>query len=479
MSDIPKGESMISVGIDIGTSTTKLVISRFLLKNTAGVSRVPSIHIIDREIIYKSAIFRTPLLSRTEIDMDAIEQIILDQYRAAGISPRAVQTGAAIITGEAATKANAEEVLYHLSSRSGDFLVAAAGPDLEAIIAAKGSGLYDASRQSDKVFANIDIGGGTANIAVCQYGKLIGTCTLHIGGKLIEFENRKISYVSHQVRKSFDLIGIDITEGSPVEDESLKAFSVHLAAVLARALHNQLRAEDQPFLLGHQPNWDKKIDVITFSGGVAECMYRYENDIQDTTSYDDIGLRLAESIFENPHLAEFEWRKPDATVRATVIGAGTQTTEISGATIQVEPSLLPIRNLPVHRIEFRNHFTNTLAVIGQEIKKGTNLYDPFHEGQNFALYLANIPLLGFREIHQLAEVLIEGNRYKKNPSQVLVLVLERDMARALGQSLQVKDPKQMCICIDQIKVEHGDYLDIGKQLQSGVVPVVTKTLAFH
>ena len=98
--------------------------------------------------------------------MEKIEEISLSQYEAANIVPEDVQTGAVIITGEAATKSNAEEALFYLSKQGGDFLVATAGPDLEAIVAAKGSGLYDASKQSSKVFANIDIGGGTANIAV-------------------------------------------------------------------------------------------------------------------------------------------------------------------------------------------------------------------------------------------------------------------------------------------------------------------------
>ncbi|MFE8700869.1 ethanolamine ammonia-lyase reactivating factor EutA [Cytobacillus sp. FJAT-54145] len=477
MSLLSKDEHIISVGIDIGTSTTKMVISRFLLKNTASLSRVPTIQIVNKEIVYQSHIVRTPLVSRTEINMNAIEKWILAQYQAAGISPDDVQTGATIITGEAATKANAQEVINHLSIRGGDFLVATAGPDLEGIIAAKGSGLYDASRKSDKVFANIDIGGGTANIAVYQYGKLLGTCTLHIGGKLIEFDMKKANYVSNQIKPSFDLIGVHIYEGQEVSRDSVKRFTDYLASVLARALANQLEDSDQPFLLGHLPNWNKKIDVISFSGGVSECMYRYEKHTEATAFYDDIGVILAESILESHELALYEWRKPDVTVRATVIGAGTQTTDISGATIQVESALLPIKNIPVHRIECNGNF-NILPRIKDAFKEGVRLYDPLYEGQNFSIYLADIPILRFREIHQLVDALVEGNRFKKNPSDPLIVVLERDLARALGQSLQVKYPNQPCIFVDQIRVEHGDYLDIGKQLQSGVVPVVIKTLAF-
>ena len=137
-----KQETIISAGIDIGTSTTKLIISRFSLMNVAGTSHVPRIEIVDKEILYKSPIFRTPLTDPSTIDVAEVEKIVRSQYAAAGIEAAQIETGAVIITGETATKQNASEMLHYLSSQAGDFLVATAGPDLEGIIAAKGSGAY-------------------------------------------------------------------------------------------------------------------------------------------------------------------------------------------------------------------------------------------------------------------------------------------------------------------------------------------------
>lgn len=473
-----KNEHLISVGIDIGTSTTKMVVSRFLLKNTAGKTRIPSIEIINKEIIYESPIFRTPLKSSSEIDMEKIEEIILSQYEAANIVPEDVQTGAVIITGEAATKSNAEEALFYLSKQGGDFLVATAGPDLEAIVAAKGSGLYDASKQSSKVFANIDIGGGTANIAVYQYGKLLGTCTLHIGGKLIEFKNEVIIYISDRIKNSFSKLGMNVGIGDYISKTKLKIMTDHLAMVLARTLQQRLQADDYQYLLGHPPNWSERIDVITFSGGIAECIYKKEKQLENGVSFNDIGMVLAESLLENRSLAEFEWLIPKETSRATVIGACTQTTEISGATIQVDPSLLPIKNLPIHRIEFPNWTDEKSTFIVNAIREGIQIYDPFEEGQNFALFFTDVPLLSFQEIHKLVDAVIDGINYKKDPFQPLVIILKKDLAKAIGQTLAIKYPSLKCVCIDQINSEFGDYLDIGKLLQSGVVPVVMKSLAF-
>ena len=57
-----KDESTIlSVGIDIGTSTTQVIFSRLTFKNSAGYFAVPHIAIVDKEVVYKSGIYTTPL----------------------------------------------------------------------------------------------------------------------------------------------------------------------------------------------------------------------------------------------------------------------------------------------------------------------------------------------------------------------------------------------------------------------------------
>ena len=76
MNQQPDGEVLLSAGIDIGTSTTKMIFSRLTLVNTAGATHVPRIEIVNKEIIYKSPIYRTPLKSDTVIDMDAVLTIV-------------------------------------------------------------------------------------------------------------------------------------------------------------------------------------------------------------------------------------------------------------------------------------------------------------------------------------------------------------------------------------------------------------------
>lgn len=474
-------EQIISAGIDIGTSTTKLVISRFSLMNTAGVSHVPRIEIVDTEIIYKSPIHRTPLATGDDIDIAAIFALVRKEYAQAGIHEHEIETGAIIITGESATKRNAEEMVRRLSDEAGEFLVATAGPDLEGMIAAKGSGAYEHSKRSGRTVANIDIGGGTANIAVYQAGVFKGTCTLHIGGRLIEYEQGRIQKISAPIQQLLARKGWELTVGDSAASPIIGRLAEAMAQTLGHILDGRVSLDDEVLLVGHPPNWNTTVEDVMFSGGVSECIYHLEpvESGGEQLFYEDMGVQLAETLRNHPSLQAWRWIRPEETVRATVLGAGTQTTEISGATIQVAKEALPLKNLPVHRISFDKETHHLREKVLRGFDLAVELYDPHHEGRNFAVYLSDIPYVRFRDIQEVAASLLEGLHRRPNTAEPLVVVTESDIAKVLGQSLLAMQAERRVLCIDQVRVENGDYLDIGRMLHSGVVPVVVKTLAFH
>ena len=139
-------ETLNSVGIDIGTTTTQLVFSLIEVDNRAGISSVPRFGIIKREVLYRSKIYETPLTSKDVINGEALRQIVTKEYEFAGYEPKDISAGAVIITGETARKENAEILLHSLSDYVGDFVVASAGSDLEAAIAGKGAGTSELSK---------------------------------------------------------------------------------------------------------------------------------------------------------------------------------------------------------------------------------------------------------------------------------------------------------------------------------------------
>ena len=177
---------LTSVGIDIGTTTTQLVVSELILENRMPGARIPSVEITGKRLLYESGIYFTPVIDHKNVDAQAVKRIIEREYAKSGVKPEDVDTGAVIITGETAKKENADRIIHELSSFAGDFVVAIAGPELEAILAGKGSGASELSRKRQEVVANLDIGGGTTNIAIFENGNVIDTACLNIGGRLVE-----------------------------------------------------------------------------------------------------------------------------------------------------------------------------------------------------------------------------------------------------------------------------------------------------
>ena len=155
-------ESLLSVGLDVGTTSTQLIVSRLTAENKAGAFAVPQIQITNREILYRSPVHFTPLVEGNLIDGTKLRDLVEEEYKNAGIKREEVDTGAVIVTGETSRKENAQAVLRSLSDFAGDFVVATAGPDLESVLAARGAGAFE--RSQGKRILHMDIGGGTSNL---------------------------------------------------------------------------------------------------------------------------------------------------------------------------------------------------------------------------------------------------------------------------------------------------------------------------
>ena len=126
-------EALLSVGIDVGTTTSQLIFSRLTIENSASSFSVPKLEIADREILFESDISFTPLVDASTIDAASLREIVTAAYEKAGVRPEQVETGAVIITGETARKENASTVLQAVAEFAGDFVVATAGPEIYII----------------------------------------------------------------------------------------------------------------------------------------------------------------------------------------------------------------------------------------------------------------------------------------------------------------------------------------------------------
>lgn len=455
-------ETLLSVGIDLGTSTTQLVFSQLTLQNSAAPFAVPDVKITDKDILYRSQIHFTPLRSDTTIDADAIKNIVAAEYRAAGMEKSAVDTGAVIITGETARKENAKEVLQALSGFAGDFVVATAGPDLESVLAGAGAGADAYSKTHHCSVLHFDIGGGTTNMSFYRDGELCSTGCLNVGGRLIKITDGKISY------RSPVLDGLcDLSVGQTVSKEDLNAvISLLVQALLdVSGLGNR---ENIPSSLRTTPliSLPENPDCFSFSGGVADLIYTDEPPAWDI--YGDIGVLLGQAIRHSPLLAH-RHMIPRETIRATVVGAGSHSTKLSGSTISFSRAAFPYQNLPVLVLNHREQEHPAPAI---EEKLG---WFRESDAKTVAIYLPGVLSPTFSQIQHLAAEILRGAR-NLDP---LILVTEADMGKALGQAILAKQPDLELVCLDGIPLHPGTYLDIGRPVADGnALPVVVKTLIF-
>ncbi len=468
-------ETIISVGIDLGTSTTQLVFSKITVENLSSDFAVPRINIVDKEVIYRSEVYFTPLNSPSEINAQKVKQIISTEYLKAGIKQTEVDTGAVIITGETARKDNASQVLTMLSEFSGEFVVATAGPDLESALSGKGAGTDKFSEKHRNIVANLDIGGGTTNLSVFQNGQLVHVSCLDIGGRLIKIEDGKISYVFHKVKKMAADRGIRLEVGESARPEDLKQVCIAMTDLLSQLLSVKPVEEELPeFFTNGVVRYPEmlKIDALTFSGGVAKLLYEQEQLDYDT--YGDIGVLLAEAIRESEWFRTMEVYQPKETIQATVVGAGIHTTELSGSTINYDKEILPLKNIPVIRIKDCLEYTG-------EVER---IYRSIHVDGMAAVFLEGSMIESFMDIQQTAEMLIEETSFLRQKNYPMIIIFENDFAKAVGNAIRVKCKRVgeqiSLLCIDGIQAGTGDYIDIGEPIRTGrVLPVIVKTLIFN
>jgi ethanolamine utilization protein EutA len=147
---------VLSVGVDIGSSTSHLVFSRIVLE------RLDSRYVVsERETFYASDILLTPYSAENTIDADALGAFIAKEYADAKVDPDEIDTGALILTGVAVQRKNARAIGELFAKQAGKLVAVSAGDSLETVMAAYGSGAAARSIRDECVVMNVDVGGGS------------------------------------------------------------------------------------------------------------------------------------------------------------------------------------------------------------------------------------------------------------------------------------------------------------------------------
>jgi ethanolamine utilization protein EutA len=465
---------LLSVGVDIGSSTSHLVFSRIVLE------RLDSRYVVaQREIFYQSNILLTPYTSEDDIDADALGAFFEKQYENAMVDPDEIDAGALILTGVAVRRSNARRIGELFARQAGKLVAVSAGDGLETVMAAYGSGAVARSIRDGAVVMNVDVGGGTSKIAVCRDGAVASITAIDVGARLVcTGATGRITRLEEAGRRFGEDLGLKLEIGRELAPDDARRLAARMADSLFEAMRGGAPRVGTTGLLRLDPlAFTDHIDTVAFSGGVSEYVYGWESG-----NFGDLGSLLAAEIRNRVVAAGIEIKPPAQGIRATVIGASQYTTQVSGSTIFVSPlEALPLRNLPVIAPDFAlDDAAIASAAVAAAIQKALLHLDLVESESPVAIF---VPWAGSATFHRLdafCRGVVEGLGSLLTRGLPVVLAGDGDVGGLLGihfrEEMKLTNP---VISIDGLELKQFDFIDIGEMLESsGAVPVVIKSLIF-
>ena len=471
---------LTTVGVDVGSSTSHLMFSKVHLQRLAeGLSS--RFVVVNRQVLWRSPILLTPYRPDYTIDAEELKCFFGDAYNDADLTPEDIDTGAVILTGEALKRNNARAIADLFAEESGKFVCASAGHNLEALMAANGSGAVALSRQDHQTILNIDVGGGTVKLGLCHGGRLMATSAFAVGGRLIAFDDDgKMIRIEGPAEQVADDVGISLKLGDTLTKENRKKIVSRMVDVIVSyATRNPTDDLCKALLLTEMLPTKPSIDGITFSGGVSEYIYRREEEDRG-----DLGKSIAHDLrhaLADKRIPETVY-DPGHGIRATVVGAAQFTVQVSGNTIFLsEKEKLPVRNVPVASLDIDLSGDFTAKDVSTKIFEALTRLDIVEGGDRVAIAFrwGGDPL--HARLYALAQGIHQGlPKTVADPDLPIVIMMDGDAGRTIGNIL-VKElnVKGEVISVDNVQLRDFDFVDIGEFMpDTQVVPLIIKSLLF-
>jgi len=472
--------SLVSVGIDIGSSGTQVIFSRINLRRM-GEELSSRYFVVSRETLFQSPVSLTPYRSEELID-DAELGLIIDRaFADAGLHPDDIDTGVVILTGEALRRENAQAIASVLAEQRGEFVCASAGHHMESMLAAFGSGAARVSHDSGKRILNVDIGGGTTKLALVERGKVVATAAVHVGGRLLVIdEGRRIVRLDPAGRHLAAQAGFHWSRGDVADAAAMERVAEWMAeAILASVSERPFSAEVQSlFLTEPLPGLDG-IDGVMFSGGVAEYVYQRE-----TREFGDLGPLLGLALRRKVDAGALPWPllPPGECIRATALGASEYSVQLSGNTIYISNpgALLPRKNLQVVQPSYVCEELIDPKKLSEAIREHFKSFDLIEGETETALALRWEGIPSYERIAAFALGIRNGLANTLLKGMPLYIMVDGDVAQTLGAILRDEmGVENEILVIDGVILWDFDYIDLGRiRMPSLTVPVTVKSLVF-
>ena len=467
---------VLSVGVDIGSSTSHLVFSRIVLE------RLDSRYVVTtRETFYESDILLTPYSAEETIDADALGAFIERQYKDAKVDPDEIDTGALILTGVAVRRRNARKIGELFARQAGKMVAVSAGDNLETVMAAYGSGAVARSIRDRTTVMNVDVGGGTSKISICSEGRVVDLTAIDVGARLVclDATGRIVRHRGGRPPLRAASSGSSSSSATRSRREAARALAARMADRLMDAM-----AGGSPTAAGHgllrlDPLAARgPVDQITFSGGVSEYIYgREAADVRRSRRAPGAGDPRPARRLARPARA-LDRRHPRHRHRGLAIhhpgerqhhlrvahggaAAAQRAGDRAGAwRSRTRRSIRPRSRPPIKgvlkRLDLGEGDTPVAVFVPWRGSATFRRLDDFCSGA----------------IAGLADILAKGHP--------LVLVGDGDVGGLLGVHLHEEmRVTNAIVSVDGLELKEFDYIDIGTMLPtSGAVPVVIKSLIF-
>ncbi len=458
------------VGLDFGTTTSSCVVASASLMHNAVSGRKELTGIREE---FRSELVFTPFKGG-RLDEERLQQRVDEWLTAGDVAPQEIFGGGALLTGLAARQENASWLVELIRSKLGDALIATADdPCLEAWLAFQASALALSRSQPDRWVINLDIGGGTTNLAAGKNGEVMATGSLFVGARHVQFVpgSYRIVSVSTFAQRLFEHLGITDGPGDTLSETHVAAILDFYVELLECAISGNMHIFDEPVARLHQEiafrlPADVEDPMVTISGGVAELVYERcrGKPLPCTTFFGDLGIDLAKRLINSPRWAyHFNQAQPQCLGRATVYGLLLHATQISGSTLFLpDPTILPLGHIPIFGRLTGNstadQIRDILHLVVRSPLGGCVRVVPVDRSA------AAIASVGERIAAVLTEIRFPSDH-------TLVLLVDENCGKALGQyvSRWGSIPLKLVV-LDEIEVRDARFVQIGS-LRDQVVPV--------
>jgi ethanolamine utilization protein EutA len=472
--------TLVTVGIDIGSSGTQVIFSRINLRRY-GEDLTSRYYVVSRETLFQSPVALTPYASDERIDDAALGAIIDQAYAAAGLEPDAIDTGVVILTGEALRRENAEAIAALLAEQRGDFVTATAGHHMESMLAAYGSGASKVSHDENKRILNVDIGGGTTKLAIVEHGHVTTTAALHLGGRLLVVDAiGRVVRLDPAGRFHARQAGFYWSRGDVLSPPQLDRVADSMADLLVAALTQRPLPHAIEHLYLTDPLLELgRIDGVMFSGGVGEYVYGRED-----RDFGDMGRRLGCAIRRRLDAGALPWPLLPAgeCIRATALGASEYSVQLSGNTSYISKpgELLPRRNLQVLQPGYECDEVIDPDALAKAVRAHFTAFDLIEGEGEVALALRWRGAPAYERVLAFAEGIRRGLATTIERRKPLYIMLDGDVAQTLGALLREELlVESEILAIDGVVLRDFDYIDLGRiRMPSYTVPVTIKSLVF-